>query len=82
MDNFDKIIFIGFNKTGTAGIHKVFKENQFKSIHGRPKGLCGSIAMKVEAVKNAEVVSDWCESHIDKSMLEELKTNFQMLYSS
>lgn len=76
MKNFEKIIFLGFNKTGTDGIHRIFLQNNFKSVHGRPAGLCGSDALKIESIKKFEVVSDWCESHISRTALEKLKVEF------
>lgn len=73
-----KIIFIGFNKTGTTTIHNVMSKNGFDSVHcagvRRFKNRYNRIC---KVIRRRDVVCDWGDTHIEVNTLEKLSNEFE-----
>jgi len=71
---FKKIIFIGFQKTGTSMFRDIFRYNGFTAAHGRIAGLCGNNSeIILNTVNNHIICSDWCEDHVSIDILKKIK---------
>jgi len=74
---FKKILFIGFQKTGTSMFRDIFRANGFTAAHGRSAGLCGNNSeMILNAVHNHFICSDWCENHLSIDILKKIKNKY------